>query len=131
MGFRFDDVRVISAALAGGEVVLDDLLIGARVSMVNALVCDLDPEGFDWTQIFSGGLQIRAPGAIGDTGTFLSRQPTRAVTRGLNWYRNVSVCLATTRAAEQAAPRQPSSIRSKWRASTRRSCRRSVPNTTR
>jgi hypothetical protein len=90
MGFRFDDVRVISAVLAGGKVVLDDPLIGAQVSMVNALVCDLDPEGFDSTQIFTGGLQIRAPGAIGGTGTFHSRRPTRAVTRGLNWYRNVS-----------------------------------------
>src|SRR5262249_26660043 len=46
--------------------------------------------GFDCTQIFSGALQIDAPEALGGTGVFVSRLPTRAATRSLNWYRNVS-----------------------------------------
>ena len=90
MGMRFDQVAVNSGLLGPGQLVTDDPLIGANVSLTNALVCDVDPEGFDCTQIFCNALQIDAPGAIGGTGRFVSRQPTRAVTRSLNWYRNVS-----------------------------------------
>jgi hypothetical protein len=90
MGLRFDNVVVKSGVLGPGQLVTEDPLVGAKVSLVNALVCDVNPEGFDCTQIFTGALQIDAPGALGGTGVFLSRRPTRAVTRSLNWYRNVS-----------------------------------------
>jgi hypothetical protein len=90
MSLRFDDVRVTSAVLGPGKFAVGDPIIGARVALLNALVCDVNPEGFDCTQIFSGAIEIDAPEAFGGTGVFLSRRPTRAVTRSLNWYRNVS-----------------------------------------
>jgi hypothetical protein len=90
MSMRFDDVVVNSGVIWPGQLITEDPLIGAKVSLINSLVCDVDPEGFDCTQIFSNALQIDAPGALGGTGVFVSRRPTRAVTRSLNWYRNVS-----------------------------------------
>jgi hypothetical protein len=90
MSMRFDDVVVNSGVVEPGRLITEDPLIGAKVSLINSLVCDVNPEGFDCTQIFSGALQIDAPRALGGTGVFVSRLPTRAVTRSLNWYRNVS-----------------------------------------
>jgi hypothetical protein len=90
MSMRFDNVVVNSGVLGPGQLITDDPLIGAKVSLINSLVCDVNPEGFDCTQIFTGALQIDAPRALGGTGVFVSRPPTRAVTRSLNWYRNVS-----------------------------------------
>lgn len=90
MSMRFDEVVVNSGIIEPGRLITEDPLIGAKVSLINSLVCDVNPEGFDCTQIFSGALQIDAPRALGGTGVFLSRLPTRAVTRSLNWYRNVS-----------------------------------------
>ena len=40
-------------------------LIGARVGLRSAFVCDVNPEGFDCTQIFAGALEINAPEALG------------------------------------------------------------------
>lgn len=91
--WRFVDVRVQSVQYAATGLVGDhatDPLIGAQVYLNDALMCDTNPEGFTSTQIFAESLEIRAPGALGGTGTFLSRKPTRATTRWLNWYRNVS-----------------------------------------
>jgi hypothetical protein len=106
MSFRFGDanaqtgetgpaefVRIVSAELAPNDLRSDpktEPLIGARVSLRSSFVCDVNPEGFDCTQIFAGALEINAPGALGGKGIFLSRRPTRAVTRSLNWYRNAS-----------------------------------------
>ena len=90
MSMRFDDVVVKSVVLRPGEIVTDDPIIDAKVGLNNALVCDLNPEGFDCTQIFSSALQVYAPEAFGGTGQFVSRMPTRAVSRSTNWYRNVS-----------------------------------------
>jgi hypothetical protein len=90
MGMRFDEVVVKSGVLRPGQLITDDPLIGAKVSLINSLVCDVNPEGFDCTQIFSGALQVDAPEVLGGTGVFVSRLPTRAATRSLNWYRNVS-----------------------------------------
>ena len=89
-GMRFDDVLVTSVVLGPGKIVTEDPIIGAKVGLNNALVCDLNPEGFDCTQVFSSALQIQAPNAFGGTGQFLSRKPTRAASRSTNWYRNVS-----------------------------------------
>jgi hypothetical protein len=92
-GWRFVDVRVQSAQYSATHVVDDpakDPLIGGQVYLNNALMCDTNPEGFTSTQVFAESLTIRAPGALGGTGTFVSRRPTRATTRWLNWYRNVS-----------------------------------------
>lgn len=91
--FRFTDVRVQSVQLAHDTVITDaadDPLIGGQVYLNNALLCDTNPEGFTSTQVFSDALEIRAPEALGGTGTFLSRRPARSTTRWLNWYRNVS-----------------------------------------
>lgn len=93
MSLRFLDVRVRSVQLAAGAPVTDparEPLIGSSVYLSNALICDNDPEGFNGTQVFSESLELRAPGAFGGSGTFLSRKPSRATTRWLNWYRNVS-----------------------------------------
>jgi hypothetical protein len=91
--WRFVDVRVRSAQFAPDHLVTDpavDPLIGGQVYLNDLLMVDTNPEGFTSTQIFAESLEIRAPGAFGGTGTFISRKPTRATTRGLNWYRNVS-----------------------------------------
>jgi hypothetical protein len=91
--WRFVDVRVQSAQYSATRIVDDasnDPFLGAQVYLNNALMCDTNPEGFTSTQIFAESLEIRAPGALGGTGTFISRKPTRATTRWLNWYRNVS-----------------------------------------
>ncbi len=92
MGFRFVDVRVTTTQ-PDLETVLtepeEDALIGARVNLNHALMCDTNPEGFDSTQIFAESLQITSKAALRD-GVFLSRKPSRATTRSLNWYRNVS-----------------------------------------
>ncbi|HSJ91438.1 MAG TPA: hypothetical protein VK917_05185 [Ilumatobacter sp.] len=96
MSMHFTDVRVRSVQHTPGVVVTDpaaDPLIGAQVALDRAIVCDNDPEGFNTTQIFADALTIRSRGdrpAFAGTGTFVSRRPTRAVTRGLNWSRNVS-----------------------------------------
>jgi len=52
-------------------------------------MCDLDPEGVDATQVFAGSLQINSPVALRDR-LFISRLPTRATLRNLNFCRNVS-----------------------------------------
>lgn len=91
--FRFTDVRVHSVQLQAGAVITDpadDPLIDSQVYLTNALMCDTNPEGFTSTQVFADALEIRAPAALGGTGTFISRRPTRSTTRWLNWYRNVS-----------------------------------------
>ena len=90
MSMRFDDALVNSVVLGPGEIVTEDPIIGAKVGLNNALVCDLNPEGFDCTQVFSSALQIYAPNAFGGNGQFVSRKPTRAASRATNWYRNVS-----------------------------------------
>lgn len=106
MSFRFGDanaqtgekgpaefVKIVSAQLGPNDLRMDpktEPLIGARVGLRSAFVCDVNPEGFDCTQIFAGALEINAPEALGGEGIFLSRRPTRAVTRSLNWYRNAS-----------------------------------------
>jgi hypothetical protein len=110
MSFRFGDagaqtgetdtaqfVSIVSAQLAPNDLRTDpktEPMIGARVGLRSAFVCDVNPEGFDCTQIFAGALEIDAPDALGGTGVFLSRPPTRAVTRSLNWYRNASFHVA-------------------------------------
>lgn len=91
--FRFIDVRVQSTMLDYGQPVTDpkvDALIGGRVNLTNALCIDSNPEGYHTTQMFVEALQINAPAAFGSQGVFSSRRPTRATTRWLNWYRNVS-----------------------------------------
>jgi hypothetical protein len=91
--FRFIDVAVTSVQLAPGQVISDpgvDPLIGAQVYLNDATMCDTNPEGFTSTQVFSESLEIRAPAVLGGAGSFISRKPTRATTRWLNWYRNVS-----------------------------------------
>ncbi len=92
MGFRFIDVRVTTTE-PDQETLLtepeEDALIGARVNLNHAMMCDTNPEGFDSTQIFAESLQITSKSALRD-GVFLSRKPSRATTRSLNWYRNVS-----------------------------------------
>ena len=96
MSLRFLDVRVVSVQHEPGVVVTDpdaDPLIGCQVHLDKATVCDNDPEGFNTTQVFAESFTIRSKAdrpAFGGTGRFMSRQPTRAVTRGLNWSRNVS-----------------------------------------
>ena len=90
MSMRFDDVVVKSAVLGPRDIITDDPIIGAKVGLNNALVCDLNPEGFDCTQVFSSALQVYAPNAFGGNGQFVSRMPTRAVSRSTNWFRNVS-----------------------------------------
>lgn len=96
MSMHFTDVRVRSVQHEPGVVVTDpdtDPLIGAQIALDRAIVCDNNPEGFNTTQIFADSLTIRSRSdrpAFGGTGTFVSRQPTRALTRGLNWSRNVS-----------------------------------------
>ena len=92
-GWRFVDVRVQSAQYSATRLVEDasrDSLIGAQVYLNDALMCDTNPEGFTSTQNFAESLGIVAPGALGGSGAFISRKPTRATTRWLNWYRNVS-----------------------------------------
>jgi hypothetical protein len=91
--FRFLDVRVQSVQLGPDQLLTDpsqDPLIGARVHLNYGLLIDTNPEGYHTSQVFSESLEIRAPGALGGNGTFVSRKPTRATTRWLNWYRNVS-----------------------------------------
>jgi hypothetical protein len=91
--FRFMDVRVRSVQFGYDNIVTDpaeEPLIGGQVYLNNAIMIDANPEGFHTTQIFSESLEIRAPGALGGTGTFVSRKPTQATTCWLNWYRNVS-----------------------------------------
>jgi hypothetical protein len=92
-GFRFIDVRVRSVQLSPDRVVTDpaaDPFIGAQVYLNDATMCDANPEGFTSTQVFSESLEIRSPRVLGSGGSFISRKPTRATTRWLNWYRNVS-----------------------------------------
>src|SRR5438270_616060 len=95
MSIRFADVRVRSVQLGYADDQLitdpeDDPLIGAQVYLAGAVMCDLNPEGYHGTQVFSEALEVRAPHALRGTGTFVSRKPERATTRWLNWYRNVS-----------------------------------------
>jgi hypothetical protein len=92
MSFGFVDVRVRSVQLPD-QLLVDpqhDALIGASVHLNNAVVCDVNPEGFNSTQIFAEALEIHAPGVLAGAGSFISRQPDRATTRWLNWQRNVS-----------------------------------------
>ncbi len=93
MSFRFADVRVQSIQLGYDRLISEpseDPLVGAAVYLNDAVMCDTNPEGYDTTQIFAEALEIRAPGALAGTGTFLSRKPTRAATRWLNWFRNIN-----------------------------------------
>ena len=96
MSLRFLDVRVVSVQHGPGITITaphSDPLIGCQVHLDKATVCDNDPEGFNTTQVFAESLTIRSNvgrPAFGGAGLFMSRQPTRAVTRGLNWSRNVS-----------------------------------------
>jgi hypothetical protein len=92
MSFAFVDVRVRSVQLPG-QLLLDakhDALIGGSVHLNNAVVCDVNPEGFNSTQIFAEALEIHAPKVLAGAGSFVSRQPDRATTGWLNWQRNVS-----------------------------------------
>jgi hypothetical protein len=92
MSFAFEDVRVRSVQLSH-DTALDtqhDALIGASVHLNNAIVCDVNPEGFNSTQIFAEALEIHAPQVFAAAGSFISRQPDRATTRWLNWQRNLS-----------------------------------------
>ena len=91
--FRFIDVRVRSVQFGYDDIVTDpdeEPLIGGQIYLNNAIMIDANPEGFHTTQVFAESLEIRAPGALGGTGTFVSRKPTQATTCWLNWYRNVS-----------------------------------------
>ena len=96
MSLRLLDVKVVSVQHRPGVLITDEdeePLIGSQVHLDNAVVCDNDPEGFNTTQVFADALTIRSPPgrpAFGAAGRFVSRRPTRAVTRGLNWSRNVS-----------------------------------------
>jgi hypothetical protein len=92
MSIRFLDVAVTGVQLGPGAVVSDpaaDPLVGAAVSLNDGVMCDLDPEGVDATQVFAGSLQINSPVALRDR-LFISRLPTRATLRNLNFCRNVS-----------------------------------------
>ena len=91
--FRFIDVAVTSVQLSPAETLAEpalDPFIGAQVYLNDAIMCDANPEGFTSTQVFSESVEIRAPSVLGAAGAFISRKPTRATTRWLNWYRNVS-----------------------------------------
>ena len=94
MSFRLVDVAVNAVELDSSTRYTDpaqDRLVGARVNLDRALLCDNNPEGFDTTQVFSESLQLLAPAALKAPGTWLSREPSRACTiRGLSWDRNVS-----------------------------------------
>ncbi len=95
MSLRFADVRVRSVQLGYGDDRLTtdadrEPLLGARVYLTSAIMCDLNPEGYHGTQVFAESLEVRSPHALAGTGTFVSRKPERATTRWLNWYRNVS-----------------------------------------
>jgi hypothetical protein len=92
MSLRFLEVAVTGVQLGPGAVVTDpasDPLVGATVSLDDGVMCDVDPEGIDATQVFAGSLQINAPAALRDR-LFISRLPTRATERNLNFCRNVS-----------------------------------------
>ncbi|MGA2208754.1 MAG: hypothetical protein ABSH30_03870 [Acidimicrobiales bacterium] len=92
MSLRFLEVSVTGVQLGPGTVVTDpaaDPLVGAAVSLDDGVMCDVDPEGIDATQVFAGSLQIHAPAALRDR-LFISRLPTRATERNLNFCRNVS-----------------------------------------
>jgi len=92
MSFKFIDVRVRSVQLSSNYFITqesEDSLIGSKLFLNHAIMCDTNPEGFDSTQIFSESLQINSPYAI-KNGSFISRKPSKATTRSLNWYRNVS-----------------------------------------
>jgi hypothetical protein len=92
MAFRFIDVRVGGVQLDASRILTqpsEDALVGARVYLNHALMCDANPEGFDSTQVICESLQINSAHAFKD-GSFVSRKPTRGVTRSLNWFRNVS-----------------------------------------
>ncbi len=91
--FRFCDVRVGSVQFGPDRLVTDkrqEPLIGAQVYLHNAILIDTNPEGYHTSQVFCEALEVRSRGALAGTGVFLSRKPTRATTRWLNWYRNVS-----------------------------------------
>lgn len=93
MSLRLLDVSVCAVQLGYDRLLTtraEDSLIGGSVSFKEALLCDANPEGFDTTQVFASAFELRAPGALGGGGVFLSRAPGRATTRWLDWYRNVS-----------------------------------------
>ncbi len=92
MSIRLLDVTVTGVQTGPHEVVTEaaaDGLVGGRVSLNDAVMVDVDPEGVDATQIFAGSLQIEAAAALRDR-IFVSRPPTRATLRQLNFCRNVS-----------------------------------------
>lgn len=89
---RFLDVRVTGVQLAPGRLLVgaaEDPLIGGKLSLTDAVMCDIDPEGIDATQIFASSLQLESAGGFRDR-LFISRPPTRATLRQLNFCRNVS-----------------------------------------
>ncbi|HTU18553.1 MAG TPA: hypothetical protein VMG10_10875 [Gemmataceae bacterium] len=91
--FRFQDVRVRSVQLDHDKLVTDarqEPLIGAPVHLHYGILIDTNPEGYHTSQVFCESLEVRSPDALAGAGVFLSRKPTRATTRWLNWYRNVS-----------------------------------------
>lgn len=93
MTFRFVDVTVRSVQLGYGPPVTDkkkEPLIGGQVFLNDAMLIDANPEGYHTTQVFCEAFEITAPDAIGGSGSYVSRKPTRGTTRWLNWHRNVS-----------------------------------------
>lgn len=91
--FRFCNVQVGSVQLGPDQLVTDkqqEPLIGAQIYLHYGTLIDANPEGYHTSQVFCESLEVRGPGALGGTGVFVSRKPTRATTRWLNWYRNVS-----------------------------------------
>ena len=65
MSLRFLEVSVTGVQLGPGTVVTDpaaDPLVGAAVSLDDGVMCDVDPEGIDATQVFAGSLQIHVAG---------------------------------------------------------------------
>jgi hypothetical protein len=93
MAFRFMNVRVVSVQPEPDILVTDparESLIGAEVSMNNGFMLDIDPEGFSTSQIFCDNIGWKgSTDALGLDGTWYSRKPSKAVTRWINWYRNL------------------------------------------
>jgi hypothetical protein len=94
MSFQFTNVKVNSVQLSSQETLTtpeQDSLIGTEVTVNNAFMLDLNPEGFSTSQLFCDSIAFKGTeAALGAQKTFYSRKPSKACTRWINWYRNLS-----------------------------------------
>lgn len=94
MGFNFQNVNVISINNASGTLVTSgNPLIGANLSFNNiagrntALICDGNPEDVPSSQIFADLMTL----ADTNGNSLIQAQPSKAVTRFINFFRNVNL----------------------------------------